>query len=216
LVQSIQAARSFVERYTPRKHGTRVAQIVAASGLKLQVADVFESDERGNPVASADAIARAIDWLAGERRVPVVNISVSGPYNAVLERMVARARATGDVLVAAAGNEGPNAAPAFPAALDGVIAVTAVDERGRVYARANQGAYIDFAAYAVGLPLPSDGGARVSGTSYAAPKVSAIIARRLAVHGGGDPEAVIRQLTKEAVDLGYRGRDPVFGWGELR
>ena len=41
------------------------------------------------------------------------------------------------ILVAAAGNAGPYAEPLYPAALVGVVAVTAVDDRNRIYRQAN-------------------------------------------------------------------------------
>jgi minor extracellular protease Epr len=122
------------------------------------------------------------------------------------------------VLVAAAGNGGPAAAPAYPAAYPGVIAVTAVDEQGRVYRRANRGGYIAFAAGGVHVEnrYSKASSATVSGTSFAAPRVAAEIASRLAAQPRPEVQQVLDRLHSEAVDLGEAGRDPVYGWGWLR
>ena len=55
----------------------------------------------------------------------VVTISLVGPRNAVLERAIGAAQRKGVVVVAAVGNDGPAAPPAYPASYDGVVAVTA-------------------------------------------------------------------------------------------
>ena len=71
-----------------------------------------------------------------------MNISVAGDNNALMALAVRRASARGTVLVAAAGNAGPDAPPAYPGALPEVIAVTAVDQHGAVFPEANHGDYI--------------------------------------------------------------------------
>ena len=56
------------------------------------------------------------------------------------------------MIVAAAGNGGPTAPPAYPAALRPVVAVTAVDSKDHIYRYANQGRYIMVAAPGVDEP----------------------------------------------------------------
>lgn len=217
LREAIHSTRSFAGPYTPRDHGTRVARIAALNGVRVSVADVFSLDRTGAPVTSGDALVRALDWFVTQD-VVVVNISIAGPSSVVLSEMVARARARGMVIVAAAGNDGPGAPPAFPAALDGVVAVTAVDSGGHVYRRANRGSYVDFAALGVDVVVddPSSSSQRVSGTSFAAPVVSAVLARRLSRRSFADAEAAVTALAAEVIDLGPRGRDSVYGWGQVR
>ena len=48
------------------------------------------------------AIAEALDWLVSAH-VPVVNISLSGEPNLLMEAAVHRAAARGTILIAAAG-----------------------------------------------------------------------------------------------------------------
>jgi len=153
-----------------------------------------------------------------ENHVRVINISIEGPDNLVLAHVIKRALAADVAIVAAAGNGGPGAAPAFPAAYPGVIAVTAVDEKGQVYRRANRGDYIAFAARGVHVASEYESTATksaktVSGTSFASPVVAAAIARKLESSSG--LQEVIATLKNEAHDLGTPGRDATYGWGEL-
>jgi minor extracellular protease Epr len=218
LARSIVQTEGFADGgYTARAHGTLVAEIVARSGASLTVADVFGVDADHRLIAPAAAIASAIDWLV-EDHVPVINISIEGPDNLVLAHVIKRALAGGVAIVAAAGNGGPGAAPAFPAAYPGVIAVTAVDENGQVYRRANRGDYIAFAARGVRVAsayesTTSKTAKTVSGTSFASPVVAAVIARR--IHDAATVQDVIAALESEAHDLGAPGRDTTYGWGEL-
>jgi hypothetical protein len=217
LRHQVTAHRGFAEGgYTPREHGTVVAGIAASSGAPLSVADVFGVDANNRLIAPAEAITRAIDWLLADG-VKLMNISIEGPDNPVLAYVIQRAVAQGALIVAAAGNSGPAAPPAYPAAYLGVIAVTAVDAQGRVYPRANRGRYISFAAPGVrinaGYGKLSAG--TVTGTSFAAPQVSAELARRLAQTDDEPPAVLLEQLQREARDLGAPGRDVVFGWGLL-
>jgi subtilisin family serine protease len=129
-----------------------------------------------------------------------------------------RAIAGHAIVVAAAGNGVATAAPAFPAAEAGVIAVTAVDSHALPYADASRGNCVAFAAPGVRVwtPGPTPTGSYHNGTSFAAPFVTAAVAARLA--GGAQPDAarITRALASTARDLGAPGKDPVFGWGLLQ
>jgi hypothetical protein len=217
LSRSIVRTEGFADGgYQSRAHGTLVSEIVARSGAHLTVADVFGVDADNRLIAPAAAIASAIDWLVAGG-VRVINISIEGPDNFVLAHVIRRALAADVAIVAAAGNGGPGASPAFPAAYPGVIAVTAVDANGQVYRRANRGDYIAFAARGVHVESEYESAnsktKTVSGTSFASPVVAAAIARRL--DGSAGVGGVIDSLKSEARDLGAPGRDAIYGWGEL-
>ncbi|HMR29410.1 MAG TPA: S8 family serine peptidase [Geminicoccaceae bacterium] len=218
-------SRSFVPRSAPHSHGTAIAAILVgrdsgvSGGLlpaaELVAADVFGADALGRARAAALNIASALDWLAVEK-VDVINISIAGPANALLELAIGKVLAKGIPIVAAAGNGGPAAGPAYPAAYPGVIAATAVDRDMEVYASANRGSYIAFAAPGVGLRTPgADGSALGSGTSYASAFLTAVVAEH--IRQAPDPPAAIEpMLAATALDLGAPGRDEVFGWGLVR
>ncbi|MGQ0588905.1 MAG: S8 family serine peptidase [Sphingosinicella sp.] len=185
-------------------HGTAVASLVAgqgvmrsaAPGAALFVADIYGTDPAGG---NALALSRALAWLAGQR-VRVVAVSLVGPANPLVARTVAQARARGMHIVAAVGNDGPAAPPAYPASYPGVIAVTGIDGRGRVLIEAGRASHLDYAAPGADMAAAGGGGlVAVRGTSYAVP----LVAGRLAHHvGGRNP---IASLDAEAQLRGRRG-----------
>jgi len=196
------------------QHGTAVASLMAARGsATIFSANIFRGPP-AHPFTSIDILAEAMEWLMGQG-VPVINMSIAGPPNALLEKLVAIAAARGSTIVAAAGNGGPAAPPVYPAALPGVVAVTAVDPALRVYRYANHGRYIAVAAQGVGvLAARAEGGyARFTGTSFAAPLVSARLARCRAA--GRSSAACTDQLFKAARDLGAQGFDDTYGHGYI-
>jgi subtilisin family serine protease len=203
----------------PPGHALAVAAILAGHDRGLvPAAELFHADvmrlRDGRHVdTTVDRLAQALDWLALQP-VDVINLSLGGPRNLVLEAAVARLLALDIAVVAAAGNQGAAAPPVYPAAQDGVIAVTAVDAEGHLYRDANRGDHIDFAAPGVDLWLPRpDGHAHVSGTSFAAPHVTAVLAAARQVQPGTDWSRHLAALAEAAKDLGAPGRDPLFGWG---
>ncbi|WP_242417599.1 S8 family serine peptidase [Sphingomonas panni] len=195
-------------------HGMAVASLLtggggiraSAPGAALHVADVYGSDPAGG---SASALARALAWMV-QAKVPVVVMSLAGPDNALLGRFVAAARARGTVVVAAVGNNGPAAPPAYPASYPQAIAVTGVDGRGRVLVEAGRARHLDYAAPGADmLALNAAGQARgVRGTSFAAP----LVAARLSAVWVGDAAAAIKALDREAKrGTGRTGRGVLCG-----
>jgi subtilisin family serine protease len=147
----------------------------------------------------------------------VINISLVGPANPALAEAIRRAQAAGVVIVAAAGNEGAAAPPAYPGAFPSVVAVTAVDAKGAVYRYANRGNYISFAAPGVDVPVAAAAHARApaSGTSYASPVVAALIAREVPKRDAAAAAKALNDLGHRARDLGPPGRDSTYGYGVL-
>jgi hypothetical protein len=209
------------------EHGTAVAAILVGQrsgsgsgllpGAELTVASVFGADPDGVPIGDVMALAGGLDWLVSSS-VPVINMSFAGDANAVVALALQRVVEDHAIVVAAAGNGGPSAPPAFPADAPGVIGVTAVDNRSQPYAEANRGDYIDFAAPGVRIwtPGPMAAGSYHTGTSFAAPFVTAAVAARLAGGATADADGVVDLLAKTAIDLGQSGKDPVFGRGLIQ
>lgn len=199
-------------------HGTAIASLIlgrgpvrgAAPGARLYAADVYGSDPAGG---SATAIAKALDWLAGQG-VPVVTVSLVGPENPVLRRVITAAEARGVIIVAAVGNDGPGAPLAYPASYPGVIAVTGVDGRNRVLIEAGRAAHLDYAAPGADmLAINAGGGAvPVRGTSFAVPLVAAQIARAYPRQSPRDRTAALAAVDAGAQRMGARyGRGLVCG-----
>jgi minor extracellular protease Epr len=99
-----------------------------------------------------------------------------------------------------------------------VIAVAAVDARGRPYASNNRGSYIEIAAPGVDIWAAhvSGGEAFWTGTSFAVPFVTAAIAREVSRGTVRNINDARHFLAASARDLGARGRDPVYGHGLLQ
>lgn len=175
--------RGFAGEARPSGHGTAVASLIvgnagpfrgAATGASLFVADVY-GGSAGN--GSALAIVRAMAWL-GEKGVRVVNVSLVGPANPLLEAGVKALRGKGIEVVAAVGNDGPAAPPQYPASYAGVIAVTGVDAKGRALIEAGRALHLDYAAPGADMAgaVPGGGWESLRGTSFAAPLVAARLA----------------------------------------
>jgi hypothetical protein len=204
----VAATRGFAQGAPyPSNHGSAVASLLASqhSG-PIRVADVYGTDKAGG---NALAIARGLGWLVGEGS-RVVTISLVGPKNPVLERAIAGARKRGVVVVAAVGNDGPAAPPAYPASYNGVVAVTAVDGKRRALIEAGRALNLDYAAPGADIRGLNAKGKRIKlrGTSFATPLVAARLAR--AIGAGRNWRAA---LDGEAEDLGKKGADPVYGRG---
>jgi minor extracellular protease Epr len=95
----------------------------------------------------------------------------------------------------------------YPAALDGVVAVTAVDVALAPWPQASPGPHVALAA--PGVDLYTAGDKYRSGTSFAAPFATVALALERERGGAGAPARVLAA----ARDLGPPGRDPVFGAG---
>jgi len=200
----------------PSPHGTAVAYLLASrDGIgEIFAADVYCGEAFGGAV---DTVSSALGWMARER-VAVINVSLVGPRNKLMERVVKALVARGHVIVAAVGNDGPAAPPLYPASYDGVIGVTAVDEKHRVLIEACRGKQVDFAA--LGADINAAAGAPnvyvpVRGTSFAAPIIAKLFATELESPDPAQARNAIAKWTGIANDLGKPGRDDVYGEGEL-
>ena len=207
----------------PLAHGTAVASILVGKGgvlgesplrARLNAATVFFADEAGNPAATTESLVAALAWHAAEG-VDVVNMSLAGPPNRVLETAITAASERGMLIVAAVGNNGPAGEPLYPAAYAPVVGVTAVDSARRIYRYANRGRHVSFAAPGVRIRVADSVGgyATESGTSMAAPYAAAIIAQAVAKVAAPASSGVLAALKATAIDLGAKDFDDVFGYG---
>ena len=164
----------------PETHGTEVAGLIAArADNALGIAGVapqarllalracWQDDRNGRARCNSFTLAKALQF-AIDQRAQVINLSLGGPRDVLLGRLVDVALARGASVVAAVDPRAPDAG--FPASLPGVIAV-AGDPSRALPIRA-------FLAPADALPTTTvDGGwGLVNGTSFAAAQVSGLIA----------------------------------------
>ena len=229
----------------PIQHGTAIASILLSnarcacagllSGAQLFNSAVFFSNADGSNSTSVENIVLALDWLS-DQQVDIINMSFSGPPNQLLHRAVQALQTQGVIIVAAVGNAGPNNGPRYPAAYQGVVAVTAMDQHGEIYRRAVQGRHLTFTAPGVDVAVAGTAQSIVSqsGTSIAAPFVTAVLAaslsrqhsaRRSTVQPSPAQQPSIQQVAADnivstyiqtAKDLGEPGFDPVYGYGLIQ
>ena len=208
--QSVAALRGFASGAPAASHhGSAVASLLSGAGARnLRVADIYGTDAAGG---NALALIRALDWLTGGG-AKVISISLAGPNNSAVAKAIAAAQRRGVVIVAAVGNDGPAAPPAYPASYPGVVAVTGADGRGRPLIEAGRATHLDYAAPGADIAARNKAGkwARVRGTSYAVPLVAARAAAAL-----GRTASWRTALDREAEDLGPRGPDGQYGRGLL-
>lgn len=209
----------------PDAHGTAMAAAILAQaqlqgiapGARLLAARAFSGAATTGPAnGTTFHILAALDWAAGEG-ARILNLSFAGPQDRLLSRSLAGAKTKGMIAVAAAGNGGAKAAPLYPGADPNVIAVTATDADDKPFSGANRGDYIAVAAPGVDVLAAEPQGryAFSSGTSIAAAHVSGLVALLLEKRPELGLDEVRRLLSESAVDLGGRGKDPVFGAGRV-
>ena len=206
---------------TPHLHGTEMAGAIAAHGklssiapeAHILAAHAFD-DSPGIARGNSFAIYKGLQWAA-DNGARIVNMSFAGPADPTLRRLIAAAYDKNIVLIAAAGNAGPQSEPLYPAADPNVIAVTATDSDGHVYKMANRGRYIAVAAPGVDIiALAPGGGYQLStGTSIAAAHVSGIAALLLERKPSLKPADIRAILIATAKAPGPPTADADFGAG---
>ncbi|MBQ1375149.1 MAG: S8 family serine peptidase [Clostridia bacterium] len=210
-------------------HGTKVAQLICADkngagltgmarGAEIVPLRCFSSTFSPN----ASLLMTIIDDAVNVYGCDVINMSWSlDSKSAALYGAVERAYSKGVTLVAAAGNTDqsrPQGKLLYPAAYDHVIGVTSVN-RSLSYALTAQhtlacnvcapGDYIRF--------IKEDGtGVTSSGSSFAAPCVTAAAAVVKGLAPGMKNADVYELFTDRALDLGDEGYDTYYGYGFIR
>jgi subtilisin family serine protease len=213
---SFDATQSGPGACQPENHGTAVASLIAghskvqgtAAGASLLLAKAFAfTSEEKEVAATSREIALALNWAASSG-AQLMNLSFAGPADPLIERMVAAAYTKGIVLVAAAGNAGPASQPLYPAAYPEVIAVTATDGKREIYSAANRGRHICVSARGVDVLVAHihNTYGTDSGTSFAAAKVSGVVASLLEKRPKAGPEGVRAALQTTATEVPHADR----------
>lgn len=206
----------------PDNHGTGMTGAIVAHrkllgvapAVRILAAHAFSPDKQSSAQATTQHILAGVDW-AIEKGARIINMSFAGPYDPMLQLALKKAHDKGIVLIAAAGNMGPRAAPLYPAADENVIAVTAIDANERLLPQANQGPHIALAAPGVNILEPAVNADYqfTTGTSVAAAHVTGVAALLIERKPDIDVAALEDALFSTAKDLGPKGRDSQFGFG---
>ncbi|KAI9168111.1 hypothetical protein H9P43_007482 [Blastocladiella emersonii ATCC 22665] len=169
-------------------HGTAVAGIVGSktygTAKKARLVAVKALNDAG--VGQWSDVIAALQWIRANINSPryrskrghVVNLSIEGPINALVNRMLVKLVQAGVTVVVAAGNSAVDACTTSPASAtamsNGIIVVGASDSLDMAASWANFGTCLDI--YAPGSEVASLGGDSMSGTSFASPYVAGTLA----------------------------------------
>ena len=177
---------------------------------QLYSADIYCEQGSGG---SVDKITSALAWLS-KQKVGVINLSLVGPANLTLERIVNLMLARGHIIVAAVGNDGPAAQALYPASYPGVVGVARSIKVARL-PEAGRGAQVMFAAPGSQMVSASVGSPpyrQVRGTSFAAPIVAAMLAKLHPYPDQSSAKRAIAELIALAKPIGNTPNE-VTGYG---
>lgn len=201
-------------------HGTGVAGVAVAQGNNgTGIAGVawnvkIMPVKMGNDRVIASVLVRGIEW-AVDHGADVINISFTGDESSKAEEEAIRYALDRGVVVVAAGGNKVGQPIGYPAALPGVIGVSATDDRDLLYS-SSAGSGLDMAAPGSKIVTYDAQKLRLThGTSFAAPMVSGVVALMLSIDPGLTPTKVGSILANTAEDLGPPGWDQGYGWGLL-
>lgn len=249
------------ENYPGHGHGQACAGIIAATHNTLGIAGVAPCTQivpvnifsdwfignNGNVQfrETAENLAAAINWAWNEGQADVLSNSWSyGTTNGndipnfdAIVQAINNARTQGrggrgSLVVFASGNAAQQfQGVTFPANVDGVITVGAINNQGNLWNYSSRGAQMDLVApsgdvnlngnvrttdrmnangYEAGNYTP-----RFGGTSAACPQVAGVAALMLSVNPNLTEVNVVTLLRTSAIDMGATGFDNGFGFGRL-
>jgi len=212
-VKTINFVEGGEKTFTADRHGTAVAGVIGAradNGMgiygiapdaDLLAAKACWHRRTASPEAwcSSWTLAKAIDFAIVER-VRVLNLSLSGPPDPLLRRLIVKAVEEHAITVVAAVMENGDPALSFPSSLSTVIAVVASDAQGSLRARVGKHpAPLAAPGIEVLTTVPNGGYDFLSGSSFATAHVSGIVALLLE----RNPQLSPREVRDILVDSGH-------------
>ncbi|HBT46807.1 MAG TPA: peptidase S8 [Peptococcaceae bacterium] len=191
-------------------HGTHVAGIIAAANndfgivgvapeVEIYAVKVMNRFGRGQ----ISDIVNGLEW-ALNNQMQIVNMSLgTSQASTALKKAVDACLEAGMLLVAAAGNRGPEGEVLYPARYPGVISVTATTEEDTLADFSSRGPEVTITAPGNEIlsTYPGGGYRTMSGTSMAAPHVSGVLALILGSNSNLSAEQAVRLLLLHARKL---------------
>ncbi len=203
-------------------HGTHVAGTIVdcTPGLNVKILPVrvLGSNNRGSNLV----ISLGVHYAA-EQGAEIINMSLGGAKNQVVDNAVRYAVHKGCTVVVAAGNDSSNTENVSPAHMEECITVAAINDQLEKADFSNWGESVDFAAPGVDILscVPrffmgiqyGDAKGIMRGTSMATPHISALAAMIKLENPSVTSEGIQNIMIENSMDLGEAGRDLDYGWG---
>lgn len=184
-------------------HGTHVAGIAAGSyfGVAKSATIIPVRVMNCSGLGNTTTLTAGIDWILSNNPAgapAVVNMSLGGPRDILVNSAVSKLTAAGIVVTVAAGNSNADACAYSPASADGVISVGATTNTDSKSPFSNWGKCVD--VFAPGSRISSNSpfnyqiSTQKSGTSQAAPFVAGAIATYISNGRPSSPDTVARDI----------------------
>jgi subtilisin len=220
--------------YDDHYHGTHVAGTIAALWNRRGVVGVAPSarlyavkvlNRHGSGYTSW--ILNGLAWCY-RYGMHVVNLSLGSiatthspsNYSRAYENAGRLLRRRGILPVAAAGNSGGTPRPYVgnPARCPSFMAVSSIDCNRRRSPFSSYGPQVEICAPGTNVlsTFPPNGYRQLSGTSMATPHVAGVAALVKRRHPSWTGDRIRVHLWRTAIDLGWPGRDWLFGYGQVR
>jgi subtilisin family serine protease len=196
-------------------HGTHVAGTVGgatygmAKAVTLRPVRVLDCTGSGN----TSGVVAGLDWIVGHHQAgqpAVVNMSLGGDVDSVLDAAVQRVIDDGVTMVVAAGNENQDACNVSPSRVPAALTVGATTRSDSRASFSNVGACLDLFAPGDGIlsagHLSNTATTTMAGTSMAAPHVAGAAALLLAAQPSLTPAQVHSRIVGNATTGVVAGR----------
>lgn len=185
----------------PKSHGTHVAGIIVDNtpeNVKIKGYKIFNSSGNSSNVAVVAAVEQAV-----ADGMDIINMSFGGSSSSAVRESLLDAYNKGVTLVAATGNTYKHLGNLLPAALDEVISVTAINSDFQFADFSSYGPSVDLCAPGVDIysTVNNNSYGNSSGTSMAAPFVSACAAILLSQNTGLLPPDIEEVLVSNAIPI---------------
>lgn len=167
----------------PVGHGTACSGIIHEMAPEARIINVRVIGAGAS--GTGEQFVRGLQWVLEQKpRIPVVNMSLGTTYDrfaAPLRRLVDQAYFQGSVLVAARNNMG---VPSYPAEFASLIAVDNQSFPDPFVFEFQSGKSFEVVARGIYVRAPKAGGGYQlwTGTSFACPHISAVVARLMSIN----------------------------------
>ena len=184
-------------------HGSNITSILldnTSSNINIIGYKAMNRDGLGTETAVATCVEKAV-----EDGADIINLSLGGPFEMpLLQEAIKNAYDKGVICVIAAGNDNDDVSYYYPANMDEVFTIGAIDYRGNPCYFSDYGEEIDFVApgfqvEVYGTNSSLDEPTYVNGCSYAAPFITAASAVALSVYPGYSIEDIKQVLIDSCV-----------------